>query len=346
MLRLSLFAALGVMPGLCLQHPGEAQATFRVDVGLVNVLTTVKDARGGIVADLEKEDFTILAAGVPQQIAVFERQTDRPLSVMLLFDSSPSVTKERKFEQDAALRFVRNLLGRGANPADRVAVLSFSSYVNEVQGFTRTLQRLEKALLAIVPSPGTSVYDALYLAAEKLDDREGRRVIIIITDGEDTTSNISFAEAQEGCQKRDVVVYSIVVVPITADAGRNLGGENALRTLSAATGGLAFIQHRGDDLDAAFRRIERELRTQYLLAFYPRGLPPATGRFRRLEVQVGRPNLRVLSRTGYYAPAEEATGSILPSTVEIQARPPRERSKEQKTPAQPKRLARPARSAN
>ena len=262
MLRLSAWAALAAA-GLCAQDQRDAPS-FRADVRLVTVLATVKDARGAVVGGLEREDFTVMAAGAPQRIAVFERQTDRPLSVVMLFDSSPSVTKERRFEQDSALRFLRSLLSKGANPADRAAVYAFSSHVDQVQGFTASLARLEKAVLGIQPAAGTSVYDALYLAAHSLERREGRRVIVVITDGEDTTSDIDFAQAQEACQRADVALYGVVVVPVTVDAGRNLRGENALKAMSAATGGMAFVQHQGSDLDESFRRIERELRTQYL----------------------------------------------------------------------------------
>jgi Ca-activated chloride channel family protein len=101
-------------------------------------------------------------------------------------------------------------------------------------------------------------------------------------------------------------VYSLIVVPITSDAGRNLGGENALKTISAATGGLWFRQHANQDLDAAFEQILRDLRVQYMLGFYPRGIPLGTSRFHRIEIQVDRPGVRVLARSGYYVPKEGA----------------------------------------
>jgi Ca-activated chloride channel family protein len=270
----------------------------------VSSLITVKDARGGTIGGLERDDFTVLAAGVPQQIAIFERQTDRRLSVVMLFDVSPSVAKERKFEQEAALRFLRALLGTGSNPADRVAVHRFSDFVDEAQAFTSSLARLEKAVTSSHRRGGTSVYDALYLAAHTLEKRQGRKVIVILTDGGDTTSTTSFHQAQEACQLADAVIYSIVLVPIISDSGRNLGGENALKTLSANTGGLAFVQDGPARLDESFRQIERDLRTQYLVAFYPRGLPSSKDRFRRIDLRVNRPGLRVLARSGYYSPPD------------------------------------------
>jgi Ca-activated chloride channel family protein len=310
---------------LCL-FAQEGIPNFRVDVKLVTVIATVKDKYGAPAGELEKEDFTVLASGVPQEIAVFERQTGRPLSVILLFDSSPSVAKELKFEQDSAVRFIRSLLGSGANPEDRIAVLQFSEYVREVQGFTASPDRLEKAVLSIRTSGGTSMYDALYLAAHSLEGRRGRRVIVIITDGGDTTSSIGFSEALEAAQLADAVVYSIIVVPVTSDAGRNLGGENALKTMSASTGGLAFVQYDERDLDRAFRQIERDLRLQYVIGFYPRGVPPSPERFHRLEVRVNRPDMKVLARTGYFSgPDPERDGSYS-APVAIGGATPRQRS--------------------
>jgi Ca-activated chloride channel family protein len=274
--------------------------TFSVDVKLVNVIATVKDASGRPIGDLEKANFRVLAAGTPQEIAVFERRTDRPLSVALLFDASLSVAKELKFEQDAALRFVRKLLGAGSHPQDRVAVFRFSSEVDQVVGFTASLERLQEALYLIRPDSGTSVYDALYLAAEALERRDGRKVVIIVTDGGDTTSTTTYHRALEALQLADTVVYSVIVVPVTSDAGRNLGGENALKTIAGSTGGLWFRQHAEQDLDRTFEQILRDLRVQYLLGFYPRGIPAGGDRFRRLEIRVDRSGVQVLARNGYY----------------------------------------------
>ena len=326
-----LILAFSLLP--CTRQGAWAQEEgprFRVDVKLVTLVATVKNKSGVPVTELEKEDFTVLASGVPQQIAIFERQTDRPLSVILLFDSSPSVAKELKFEQDAAVRFVRNLLGGGAHPQDRIAVYKFCDYVEEVQGFTASPERLERAIFSIRIQGGTSLYDALYMAAQKLERREGRKVIVVVTDGGDTTSRMKFAEALETVQLADAVVYSIIVVPITSDAGRNLGGENALKTMSASTGGLAFRQHSDADLDKAFRQIERDLRVQYLLGFYPQGISAGPERFHRIEVLVNRPGFQVLARTGYFSGPEGDRPSTHPTSVAIEPAPPREKKKQEK----------------
>jgi Ca-activated chloride channel homolog len=299
MFRLSALAL-----GLAAAAVAQETPTFSVDVKLVNVIATVKDAGGRPLGGLEKENFRLLADGVPQEIALFERQTDRPLSVALLFDASLSVAKEMRFEQEAALRFARSLLGAGAHAADRISIFSFSSYVDQVERFTASLDRLKLALSRIRPESGTSVYDALTLAADTLSPREGRKVIIIITDGGDTTSTATYHEALRAAQLADVVVYSIIVVPVTSDAGRNLGGENALKTISGSTGGLWFRQHGEQDLNEAFQEIQRDLRVQYLLGFYPRGMPADPGKYHRLEIQVNREGVRVLARSGYYSSPE------------------------------------------
>jgi len=299
--------------------PGQAGApdqtpSFQADVRLVQVLATVKNTKGAVVGGLEREDFSVSVNGEPQQIAVFERQTDRPLSVALLFDASPSVAKESRFEREAAGRFVRSLLGRGAHPQDRIAVYKFSAWIDQIAGFTDSVARLEKALQSVQTESGTSVYDAVYLAAQDLQRRPGRRVLVLVTDGGDTTSVGGFHKAMEEAQRADAVVYSIIVVPITNDAGRNLGGENALKTLSASTGGVAFPQHTfgqpAPDMEDAFRQIERDLRTQYLIGFYPRGVARGPERFQRLDLRVRRPDLRVLARTGYFSGPDQETGAV------------------------------------
>ena len=303
----------------------EGPPNFSVDVKLVTVVATVKNSAGAPIGELDQKDFAVLADGIPQQISIFERQTDRPLSVALLFDSSPSVAKELKFEQDAAVRFIRNLLGHGAHPADRIAVFKFSDYVDEVQSFTASPVLLEKAVFSIRIHGGTSMYDALYLAAQRLERREGRKVVVIITDGGDTTSAMRFQQALEAVHLADGVVYSIIVVPITSDAGRNLGGENALKTLSAGTGGLAFMQYSERDLDHTFRQIERDLRLQYLIGFYPRGIPSSPERFHRIELKTNRPEARVLARSGYFSGPEGDRPSSPAAAVSLDGAPERER---------------------
>ena len=142
-----------------------------------------------------------------------------------------------------------------------------------------------------------------------MEDREGRKVIVVVTDGGDTTSSTSLQKALAAVQLADAVIYPIVVIPITNDAGRNIGGENALKFMADGTGGRTSLPTLGAELDRAFGDIIRELRTQYLLGFYPRNVPLTKNRFHQLEVRVTRPELRVSARKGYYGEAEGESGT-------------------------------------
>lgn len=277
--------------------------TFEVAVNLVHVLATVKDSRGAPIADLSKEDFTVLDGGIEQQIAIFERHSHRPLSVALMLDASLSTAEDLDFERESAKRFIRNLLGPGSHRGDQVGVFQFSLYVELLTGFTASTKRLYKALDQIRADSGTSLYDGILLAAEQLRRRPGRKVIILITDGGDTTSNIAYQQALREAHAADAVIYGIIVTPITADAGRNVGGENALKGLATSTGGTTFIQHDVEDLDRTFSEILRNLRTQYLIAYYPPENSSPTESLRKTSVTVTRPDARVLARDGYFAPA-------------------------------------------
>lgn len=321
--------AIGVCGLLCvvLRAPAGAQGgddvTFKVDVSLVNLLVTVVGPDGQPVADLSKEDFQVVDGGSEREIAVFERRTDRPLSIALMVDTSLSTAKELDFERAAAKRFVANVLDEPRG-RDRVAVFGFSDAVAMHTGFVRSVRQLERGLGRLRAEGGTSLYDAVSLASGELRRRNGRRVMVVIADGGDTTSYGEFEEAMRAAHEVDAVIYSIIVVPVQNDAGRNVGGENALKTLSANTGGSTFIQYGTDNLDRAFDGILRNLRTQYFLGYYP---PPPSSRretFRDLEVRTSRSDTTVLSRNGYY----------LPTRIE---RPRRSRVEAPRAPRPPRR---------
>jgi Ca-activated chloride channel family protein len=275
---------------------------IRVDVRLVRVLATVRDNSGALLGNLTKEDFRILDNNTPQQIAVFERKTEQPLSVALLVDCSGSTAKDLKFEIDSVSRFLRALFKEG-NPEDRVALYSFNYQVTAETAFVRDPANLDRKLRLLHGSAGTSLYDAIYFAARDLENRKGRKVLVIVSDGGDTTSGKNYQAALNAAQLADSVMYPILIIPIANDAGRNLGGEHALTTLASGTGGRVFEPTLGSPLDKAFTDILEELRTQYLLAFYPKDVPLTKERFHHLEVQVARPGLQILSRNGYYGEA-------------------------------------------
>ncbi len=280
--------------------------TFRVDVNLVRILATVKDSAGRLVGTLNREDFTVLDNGAPQQIAVFERRTEQPLLVSLLIDNSGSTAKDLKYEIESVNRFLRALFSEG-NPKDALALYSFNYEVRMLANFTRSQATLERSLRGIKGEAGTSLYDAIWLASRELEDRDGRKVIVVVTDGGDTTSSKDFHAALKAAQLADAVIYSVLVMPITNDAGRNIGGENALTTLGLRTGGRVFAPNLGPGIDRAFSDILKELRTQYSLGFYPRNVPLNADPFHKLEIRAPG-DLRVSARNGYYGETENSSG--------------------------------------
>lgn len=290
--------------------PAQEEPTIRVNVQLVRVLATVKDSAGALVGALNKDDFEVRDNGAVQQIAVFERQTDQPLSVGILIDNSGSTAKDLKYETDSVMRFVRALLREG-NPTDAVGLYSFNWQVVKQNGFTRNPAAIEHSLRQLRGEAGTSMYDAVLLASRDIEDREGRKILVVVTDGGDTTSKADFQRATEAAQLADAVIYPVLVTPITNDAGRNTGGENALTTMSQRTGGRVFQPAAGPGLDKAFDQIVRDLRTQYLLGFYPRDVQLTKERFHTLQVAAQDPALRVAlqvtARSGYYGEALQST---------------------------------------
>jgi Ca-activated chloride channel family protein len=292
----------------------QQSAVIRVDVNLVRILATAKNQAGELVGALQKEDFEVYDNGARQEIAVFETQSDQPLSVALLVDASGSTAKDLKFETESASRFLKALLPEG-NARDRVSLYSFNWQIERHSDFTNSYTKLTNALKTLRGEGGTSLYDAIYLSASGLEKRQGRKIMVIVTDGGDTTSSKNLKQALEAAQLADAVIYPIVVMPIMNDAGRNIGGENALTFMAEATGGRTFLASLGPDLDRAFADIITELRTQYLLGYYPKNVPLTKDRFHKLDVRTKRPGLRVSARSGYFGDTQsEARGpSIAPA---------------------------------
>jgi Ca-activated chloride channel family protein len=276
--------------------------TIKVDVKLVRLLVSVKDAQGVLVGSLEKSDFAVYDSGVKQEVAVFEHNTALPLSVSLLIDTSGSTATNLRYETSSLDKFLHALLREG-NSGDTAALYSFNDEVTRLNSFTRREQRLADSLKVLRASAGTSLYDAIHLASRELLSRNGRHVIVAVSDGGDTTSVKKYADAFESAQNADAIIYPILVVPITNDAGRNLGGERALQALASGTGGRVFQPSGAAQLDEAFSQILRDLRTQYLVAYYPHNLPADVPRFHLVKVELTRKDLRATTRTGYYGDA-------------------------------------------
>ncbi len=276
----------------------ESEPTIKVDVKLVNVFVTVTDQNGAPVANLTRGDFELQEDGVPEKISVFDKESALPLSIVLALDTSLSTRKDLPLELASARRFAHAIL----RPIDALSVYAFSETVQEMTGFTSNLRTIDQGIDRIRMGSATALYDALYLGAHALESRHGRKVMVMITDGGDTVSSVNYKEAVRTAQEAEAILYSIIVVPIEASAGRDTGGEHALIQLSDDTGGRYFYATSVPQLDDAFRQISDELRTQYLLAYYPsRRL--SDSEFRRLQVSLhtnSGPALKVRHRTGYY----------------------------------------------
>lgn len=290
---------VAVVPARAQQSAG----TLKVNVKLVNVFCTVTDAQGAPVGDLQKSDFQLSEDGEPQKIAIFDRESELPLSIMLGIDASLSTRKDLRLELDSAKRFAHDIL----RPIDALAVFRFDENVDELVPFTSNKRRIDHGLDAMRTGSATALYDAVWLGGRALLKRQGRKVMVLITDGGDTASKTSYPEALRAAQEAEAIVYSIIIVPVEADAGRNTGGEHALMQLSHDTGGKYYYARDMQQLDEVFAQIDRELRTQYLLAYYP-SQRLSDSEFRRIRVDVAgdrHPGLTVRHRSGYYTASAE-----------------------------------------
>ncbi len=293
-------AGLGVLLALAplaldAQDPA---ATFHVDVKLVSIFVNVTDKNGALVGGLARDDFAIYEDGRPQEIAVFERQSELPLNLTLAIDTSGSVRKDMSEEAGAARRFAHAIV----RPQDRMSVLQFATDVRELTPFTNKLSAIDRGLGDLHGDWATALYDAICLGAEKLGGKEGRKVLVVISDGDDTAKNSTYAQALEAALRNEVMIYSIIDVPIEASAGRDLGGDHALITIAEQTGGKYFYVSDGG-LDKAFAKVSDDLRTQYLIGYYPHHQMPGTS-FHRLTVTIPRAaaeQFNVRNKTGYYA---------------------------------------------
>jgi len=288
------------------QTPQGGFPTIKVETRLVNVALNVMDAKGAPVGGLEKSDFQILEDGKQQEIRIFEREATTPLSIVLAIDTSESVMTSERLEKEAAKHFVNALL----REQDELDLMEFSDVVRELVPFTNQKKRIETGIGQVQLGAATALYDAVYLASERLSETSAadgrRRVVVLITDGGDTVKGSRYSQAMEQAQRAGAMVYAIIIVPIAADAGRNTAGEHALIQMAQDTGGKYYYVVDPKDLEPAFRHVSDDLRTQYLLGYYAprRGTDNS---YRRIEVRMEDATLRekydLRYRTGYYADA-------------------------------------------
>ncbi len=272
---------------------------IRVDVRLVNVYVNVADENGSPVGGLDLDNFTLTEDGHPQKISVFERQTQMPLAISLAIDTSGSVRKDMAAEEHAAHEFAHALL----RPIDQMQVVEFNSHVREVVPFTNNIKRIDSGLDHLGHGSATAVYRAVSFASQKLAMQGGRKVLVLVSDGGNTVHGVNYDEALEQAVRAEAMVYSLIDVPIQADAGRDEGGEHAMIALSQETGGKYYYVD-GEHLEQAFEKVSEDLRTQYLLGYYP-ARRVADSDFRAISVTLknlpANAHYSVHSRTGYYA---------------------------------------------
>ncbi|MGB7845304.1 MAG: VWA domain-containing protein [Candidatus Acidiferrum sp.] len=278
------------------QEPASPRNTVKVHVNLVNVLVSVLDDHNRPAPNLPVEAFQVLEEGVPQKVDIFESETQLPLDIALMIDSSLSAHVEKATEQDAASRFIRQVL----RPDDRLSVFSFDEQVRQLPPyFSDNVPALQEAVRKMSDGAGTSIYDAVLLGSEALEKRKGerRRVIIMVTDAGETTSRADFDAARRTALRSGILLYTIVIRAVKNENGRNTAGEHALQTITETTGGAMFFPDSSQELPVIFDRIESELRTQYRLAYYPNPRGPANT-YRTIEVKV-LPGYTARHRTTY-----------------------------------------------
>jgi Ca-activated chloride channel family protein len=284
------------------QVPLEEDASSRItlDVTRVNMLFTVSDKKGRFVTNLGKDDFEISEAKKPQSILEFTAESDLPLRIAILIDTSNSIRDRFRFQQEAATDFVNAVIRPGQ---DKGMLVSFDNSAELVQDLTESAETLGKAIRGLRPGGGTALYDAIYFACrEKLmmdQPRDKfRRAMVILSDGEDNDSRYSRDQALEMAHKADVVIYSIS----TNITHNPTDGDKILRYFAEETGGLAFFPFKATDLAQSFENIANELRHQYNLFYRPEPLK-ADGLYHAVDIRVkGRKDLIVRARHGYYAP--------------------------------------------
>jgi Ca-activated chloride channel family protein len=278
------------------QDAAAQRGRIRVNVNLVNVLVSVLDEKNRPAPDLPKEAFQLFEEGVEQKIDRFEPETSQPLDLAVMIDSSLSAHKEISFEQEAAAHFIRQVL----RPGDRLSVFAFDEDVRQLATFSDNVAELQAAVRKMPAGAGTSIYDAVLLGSRALERRgnDRRRVIILVTDAGETTSRADFDSARKEAVLSNALLYTIVIRPVKNESGRNTAGEHALETMTDTTGGAMFYPDTPQELGAIFDRIDRELRTQYLLAYYPTPRGPANT-YRSIVVAVDPTTYQVRHRKSY-----------------------------------------------
>ncbi len=308
--RLAVFLILAIcLPGLCAQESepegyvpvfrGDESDVIRVDVARVPLLFTVTDRRNRFITDLGREDFSVFDDGWEQEIREFDRESDLPLRIGVILDTSNSIRARFKFEQEAAIEFLQGVL---AEENDRAFLVSFDTQAELIVDYTNDLEELADGVRRLRAGGGTALYDAIYYACrDKLPEdqpkEQFRRALVVIGDGEDNRSSVTREDALEMAHKAESVVYTIS----TNRSGVRSGGDKTLRRFAAETGGASFYPFQARDLQQSFANIANELRHQYFILYSPNQFVN-DGSFHTVEVRTRHRNATVRVRRGYYAP--------------------------------------------
>lgn len=300
------------------QQPPESSQTLKVQTNLVNVFVTARDKHNGVISDLTKDDFKVYEDGQEQKIAYWDKEANLPITLGILIDTSGSMTNILDAEQDTASRFVHEIMRK----RDEAMIISFDFDLNLLADFTEDTEVLERAIRrtrinavsgggVVTPGTvpmgqngGTDLYDAVYAAChDQLGGEAGRKAIILLTDAEDTGSKLTLQDSIEAAQRTDAVIHVLRLSdePFYMSMGVGYSGASVARKMADDTGGREIEVRSEKSLEKAFDIITEELRSQYVIGYYPTNVKH-DGTFRKIKVEVSRPDVKLLARKGYYAP--------------------------------------------
>ena len=303
MRTLRLLLAVGLLPlgaqDAKQSRPPNTESQIVVEVPRVPLLFTVTDKRGRFVTDLKQDEFQIFDNRKRQNIIAFNRESDLPLRIGILLDTSNSIRDRFRFEQEAAIEFLKSVL---KEEKDKAFLVSYDTAAELVVDFTHHVERLAKGVRSLRAGGGTALYDAVYYACrDKLPEdsppEQFRRALVILGDGDDNQSRISREQALEMAHRAEAVLFTIS----TNRSGVKMDGDKVLSRFAEQTGGLSLFPFQVEDLTRSFDNIANELRHQYFLLYAPSPFV-ADGRFHDVEIKTQAKDLRVRARRGYYAP--------------------------------------------
>ncbi|MBI3262066.1 MAG: VWA domain-containing protein [Acidobacteria bacterium] len=297
---------VGALIAVVTSLSGQQRPAFRGGVDIVSLSVTATELGGRYVTDLGQDDFQLFEDGVKQDLVFFSR-SNLPIALSLLIDTSASMEEKLATAQEAASRFVHSL-----RPQDVASIIDFDSRVEVVQPFTSTVADLEKAIRATAAGGSTALHNAVYISLKELKKMQGRaagadevrrQAIVVLSDGEDTSSLVGFDEVLELAKRSETSIYAIGLKSRDFGSGRGFKeAEYVLRTLSQETGGRFFYPNRIEDLNGVYEQIREELSSQYLVGYASKN-GRRDGAWRRIVVRLSRPNVTARTKLGYYAPA-------------------------------------------